>query len=108
MNDTNAQLASRPCIWYVHTISFIENLAAIFPVYARQNFHQRGFACPVLTDKRMNLTRFQLEITLVQSSNAWKLLIDPFHGDQNVVHHFTSVPSYSQIVYRDGTLIRVE
>ncbi len=66
------------------------NLTFIHVVNTKEAFHQGGFSCTVLSHQRVNRTRTDLQVNLIQSLNARKALRYPAHFQSVLCHPILS------------------
>ena len=73
MHNADAGLFRGNGIGKVHALPVQKDLALVRLIDTGQDLHQRGFSCAVFTQKRVDLTAFELEIHPVQRLDAREL-----------------------------------
>jgi hypothetical protein len=74
IDDRNACGAALDGIEHAERLAADDDLPTVGRLRARQDFHQRGFAGPVLAHKRMHLAAGHVEIDVVQRARAQETL----------------------------------
>ncbi len=87
MDHADAEVTARPWIWHLDLLAMHFDRAGIRLVDAREHLHQRRLPRAVLTDERVHLSGSQLELRILQCLDAWEMLVDPLHPDEEVSRH---------------------
>src|SRR5262245_58472611 len=87
IDDADAELACVLGVLDFNCTVFPEYLAPVFLVGAAHDFHEGGFARPILAEKDMNFASSQIEIHAVESHDSRKCLSDAAHFDDEFVGH---------------------
>ena len=70
----------------LHRLAEKFDLARVFGVHARENFHERGLACAVFADQRHDLTGADLQLRVVQRVHAGEVFLDAVHPQNDLAH----------------------